>query len=357
MTTKDIVFHHINSLKGKVNIQELTDEILKNDPNSKWDDTHWSFYRTQITSEKGRYSHLFSNEIKTNLKVLPGERINRFTSPLRKIVQKNERSVPTIKNKWPQWDIPTDEEQILLASVLLPYIKILHPTIVAYIAEDNNKNLSVWTDQLQNLGIRPDIYLWQNSPVVFPGIRRHVGSEETTDFRKNQKFSRGENALCLDDNSYPKEIWSFALQNKRYGMKNPPNYSLAHMLDHKDFKSRNIDELIGFQKSDDKNLFAGLYTSCANTIYIPTTFVKPTDHNSNIRQLLIQIVDKYYKSVCFPLPHNLFFNLSNIEDRWRLENFPPPTIVGTLNNIHNFILYRNKIINERIKNYSIQQKT
>jgi len=350
MTTKDIVFEHISSLNGKVNLQKLTNEIIKNDPDSKWDNSHWSFYRTQITSVKGRYAHLFSDEVKKNLKQVSDYRIERKFLPA--IKNQNNSTAKVVREGWPEWDTPSDEEQLLLAKVLLPYIKILAPEIVAIIVEDNNKNFSAWTEQLVSLGIRADIYLWKNSPVVFPGIRRHVGSEETSDFRKNQKFSRGENALCLDDNSYPKEIWSFALQNKRYGMKNPANYSLAHILDHKDFNTRNIDELIGFEKSEDKNLFAGLYTSCVNSVYIPTTFLKPTDHNSKIRKLLIQIVEKYYGSVCNALPHNLSFNFSAIEEQWRLDSFPQPTVVGKTDYIQKFIAYRNSVIAERIKNYS-----
>jgi hypothetical protein len=356
MNIKDIVFYHINSLDGKVNIQEMTNEILSTHPGSKWDHTHWSFYRSQITSEKGRYSHLFSDEIKENLKKISYDRVNRPSVAINKSAISKSYSHQLEKDKWPLWEIPSDEEQISLAKILLPYIKILNPKIVALITEDNNKNLSIWQDQLYDLNIRPDIYLWQNSPVAFPGIRRHVGTSETSTFRTNPKLSMGENALYLDDNSYPKEIWSFALKNIRYGKKNPANYSLAHILDHKDYNTRNNDELIGFEKSEDKNLFAGLYTSCTNSIYIPTTFLKPTDHNSRIRQLLIQIVDKYYGSICNPLPHNLSFNLADIEDRWRLERFPEPTIVGKADNIHNFLVYRNNIINTRIKNYKFSEK-
>jgi hypothetical protein len=351
MNTKDIVFHHITSTNGKVNLQELTNEILRNKPNSKWDNSHWSFYKTQITSERGRYAHLFSDEVKRNLKSLPHYSIDRGSSTISKYERIRDYSQESRSNKWPVWNIPTDEEQVILAETLLPYIKMLAPEIVGLIAEENNKHLSVWTEQLTSLGIRADIYLWEGSPVTFPGIRRHVGTTETSAFRSNPKYASSDNALLLDDNSYPKELWSFALRNSRYGKKNPANYSLAHILDHKDYNTRNTDELIGFNKTEDKNLFAGLYTSCANTIYIPTSFLKPTDHNSSIRKLLIQIIDRYYGSVCNPLPHNLSFNLNNIEDQWRLDNFPKPAFVGNVANIKNFIAYRNNVINECITNF------
>ncbi len=354
MNIKEIVFYHINSLNGNVNVEDLTNEILNTHPNSKWDYTHWNYYRSQITSERGRYSHLFSDEVKNNLKTISYEQVDRPSAKSAK--SSNVSTSKSPYNQWPEWNIPSDEEQISLARILIPYIKILNPKIIELIVEDNNKNLSIWQDQLQDLGIKADIYLWENSPVTFPGIRRHVGNKETTTFKTNPRLSIGENALYLDANSYPKEIWSFALRNKKYGNTNPANYSLAHILDHKDYKTRNIAELNGFQKTVDKNLFAGLYTSSANTIYIPTTLLKPTDHNSKIRQLLIQIVDKYYGSVCNVLPHSLSFNLENIEDAWRLERFPPPTVVGKTDNIHNFIVHRNNIINTRIKELQAQKK-
>ncbi len=346
MTTKDLVFRHIRLTSGKVNLQELTAEVLKNDPTSKWDHTHWRFYRTHITSDKGRFAHLFSPEIKANLKSLQPQRALEIS------VDKNKSSVARAaletKIDWPQWDTPSDEDQRTLAKSLIPHIKILDPSIVAMIAEENNKHLASWSEKFNLLGIRADIYLWENSPVTFPGVRRHVGSQETNAFRSNPKQSRGENALYLDDNTFPKQIWSFALRNKPHGMKNPENYSLAHILDHKDYNSRNVAELKGFEKTENKNLFAGLYTSCANIIYIPTTFIKPTDHNSRIRQLLIQIVDKYYSGVCNLLPHNMTFNLDTISDEWKLDNFPLPSVVSNPKNISNFLAYRNKVIDVRI---------
>ena len=255
------------------------------------------------------------------------------------------------KENWPQWQIPDDKELLVLAKALLPHIKILSPDIVKLVADENNKHLTLWTEGLNKIGLKADIYLWQNSPVTFPGIRRHSGTKEVAAFGVNPKTAKGENALAIDDNSFPKELWSFALRNCKYDRTNPPNYSLAHILDHKDYKSRNGEELIGFKKSDDKHLFAGLYTSCANTIWVPNQLLKPTDHKGKLRLLLIQIIDKYYSSVCTALPHNLAFNLANIDNDWELENFTAPTIVGNMDYAKNFLNFRNEIINERIKNY------
>jgi hypothetical protein len=252
---------------------------------------------------------------------------------------------------WSQWQTPSDKEQIVLAKILLPYIKILSPEIVKVIVDSNNKNRNRWTCEFEKLGIRPDIYLWENSPVTFPGIRRHSGIKEVASFGSTAKTIRGDNALVLDDNSYPKELWSFALRNCKYDKTNPPNFSLAHIVDHKDYKTRSNEELKDFKQSEQKHLFAGLYTSCANTVWIPNLLLKPTDSKGKLRLLMIQIVAKYYSSVCNILPYNLSFNLDNIEDEWRIENFPEPTLVGNVANATNFMQYRNNLIDDTIKNY------
>ncbi len=252
------------------------------------------------------------------------------------------------QKKWPDWKTPSNEEEILFARILLPYIKIISPDIVKIIVDDNNRNLSEWSVQFKKLGINPEIYLWKDSPVAFPGIRRHSGTKEISSFGINPKTAKGGNCLLLDDNSFPKEIWSYVLRGTKYNRTNPNNYSLAHIVDHKDYKSRNNYELKGFNKSDEKNLFAGLYTSCVNTIWIPNTLLKPTDHTSNLRKLLIQIVEKYYEKVCVRLPHNLQFNLDNINEEWDINNFPEPTIVGNIDGVMDFIEYRHKKINELI---------
>jgi hypothetical protein len=67
MTIKDILFDYIKQTEGNVNYDEITEIILSNKPNSKWQLTHWSWYKTQIVSPKGKYHNLFSELIKKNI--------------------------------------------------------------------------------------------------------------------------------------------------------------------------------------------------------------------------------------------------------------------------------------------------
>ncbi len=68
MTTKELVFQQIKRLNGNVNVAELTKAVLQNNPNSKWDHTHWSYYKGNIISERGWYTHIFSDDVKKNLR-------------------------------------------------------------------------------------------------------------------------------------------------------------------------------------------------------------------------------------------------------------------------------------------------
>ena len=80
MTTKRLVFNYIEKVNGEVDVAELTNAVMKNNPNSKWDHKHWSYYRSNIISEKGRYAHLFSAEVKKNLReVAPCRQMVFFT--------------------------------------------------------------------------------------------------------------------------------------------------------------------------------------------------------------------------------------------------------------------------------------
>lgn len=125
MTTKELVFQQIETLNGKVNVTELSKAVMENDPNSKWDHTHWSYYKGNIISERGRYTHLFSDEVKQNLReVAPYKGDGVINSP--RMARTKSVSLKTATSDWPTWNIPNDEEQVLLAKGLVPYVKSLH---------------------------------------------------------------------------------------------------------------------------------------------------------------------------------------------------------------------------------------
>lgn len=64
---KELVFDLIHRTSGKIDYKTVTEKVKKHFPKSKWKKTHWSWYRSQITSDHGRYRKLFSSEERRNL--------------------------------------------------------------------------------------------------------------------------------------------------------------------------------------------------------------------------------------------------------------------------------------------------
>ncbi len=67
-TIKDVVFDIIRQTNGTADYEAVTKAVLEHFPESKWNPSHWAYYRSHITSEKGRYRDAFSEEIRANLR-------------------------------------------------------------------------------------------------------------------------------------------------------------------------------------------------------------------------------------------------------------------------------------------------
>jgi hypothetical protein len=249
-----------------------------------------------------------------------------------------------IKNKtlkWPEWSQPSDDEFLYMAKITIPYICFLHPDIVRKVVEDNEVRRDEWSDRLKKRGIDPALYLWQHSPCAFPGVRRYAGGSEIAQYRGRMERTAGPaNALKLDDNDYPKHIWSFVFRGKPFQKFGPSGYSLAHLVDHKKYGNRGQDELTS---SDDKmftlTLLFGLYTSVTNTVYMPNGLIRPTDFSFVLRNLLQRQANALYGNFCKLLPPHLSLRISDSE-AWSLSAFSWREPVGTSDHLEAFLRFR-----------------
>jgi hypothetical protein len=64
-TIKALVFDHVHRCRGRVDYDALTREVKKHFPASKWKETHWAWYSSQIRC--GRFQDLFTDEERQNL--------------------------------------------------------------------------------------------------------------------------------------------------------------------------------------------------------------------------------------------------------------------------------------------------
>lgn len=241
---------------------------------------------------------------------------------------------------WPVWELPSSSTILNLARMIIPYIRFLHPSIVEAVVEDNEKHREVWKRNLIERNIDPDFYLWEKSSCAFPGIRRHSGSQEISFYKKQieRKNFQINEALRLDDNTFPKHIWSFIFLDSPFKNKGPSEYSLAHLADHKEYKNRNQYEFFGPQNHNIK--FHGLYTCVSNTIYLPNELLKPTDFNSDIRILFLNKIQDLYGSIC-NIIHPSFRVKPSI---WNIHDFDWAEPAGDLANIGHFLEFRHQAI-------------
>ena len=241
---------------------------------------------------------------------------------------------------WPVWPSPSDEDLLELARAMTPFVRFLDPGIVYAITEDNRRMGADWSSQLEALGIDPAIYLWEGSPCAFPGVRRYAGSTEIAVFR--QRATADEvppQCLALDDNDYPKHLWAFAFTGKPFRKRGPDGYQLAHLYDHKGHGNRWRKELdIPPGAKDPKPLY-GLFTSAANSTYVPGGFLRPTDFSLRLRSLIQRRALQLYGNICCIVPPPLAVKPCEAPN-WSLDSFQWSTPVGGMDNVPDFLEFR-----------------
>ena len=251
-----------------------------------------------------------------------------------------KRSSRKKKADWPEWQIPTDDELIEVIRLSARFVKFLDPRIVLEIVEDNNKNRDVWVKGLESRSISPEIYLWENSPCAFPGVRRYAGSKEIAFFRNHTHLSEDQihGALKLDDNDFPKQIWSFVFRERPFQKYGPKYHALAHLADHKEHNNRLLSEFEIEPNGIQHTLF-GLYTCPTNTVYMPTSLLRPTDFSPVIRKLLIHKAHDLYGKFCNILPPWIKLD-HEVDNKWNHINFEWADPVGTTENVGMFLDFR-----------------
>lgn len=265
----------------------------------------------------------------------------------------NQRTPSVIKRKkkidWPIWDFPNDEELYELIKLTAKYAKFLHPEIVQEVVKDNNKHKDSWSAELEKHNVSSSIYLWDNSSCAFPGVRRYSGSKEIAFFRKHTELSSSEihHAVALDDNDFPKQIWSYIFRENKFQKYGPKYFALAHLADHKEYNNRLFGEFDVESKSEQHQLF-GLFTCPSNAAYIPTSLLRPTDFSPAIRKLLISRSHELYGSFCNILPPWIKLN-PELNIPWDLAHFQWSDPVGEPKNVKLFLEFRKETMESMLK--------
>lgn len=288
------------------------------------------------------------------LKSLESNEDGHICKQLAQLPLKNNVIQQTVKQKkvgeWPKWNSPNEEEVHILAKIITKYIRFLNPEIVAEITKNNNNDRTVWVKALELKNIDPELYLWEGSPCCFPGIRRHAGSKEIALFRKHRSLKQSEiidaieDAIILDDNDFPKQVWSFVLKGKYFAKSGPESYALAHLTDHKKANNRMKEEYIFNEGREYIKPFYGLFTCPTNTVYIPNNLIRPTDFNSSLRRLIVQKSEELYRNVCNIIPPHI--SIPKMDEKWSIQNFEWSSCVGNVNHVKDFLKYRKETVSK-----------
>ena len=250
---------------------------------------------------------------------------------------------------WPVWPQPNDEDLRSLAKVMTPFVRFLDPGIVEAVTNDNRRMKADWSSRLTALGINPATYLWKDSPCAFPGVRRYAGSTESAAFRKRVAADKlPPQCIALDDNDYPKQLWAYVLTGKPFRKRGPDCYQLAHLLDHKEHGNRWHDELDILPNAMVPDQLFGLFTSAANSAYVPRALLRPTDFSPNLRSLIQRRALQLYGAICRIVPPP--FSVKFCEDQnWSLDEFRWSKPVGGMENVPDFLSFRRERLEELFK--------
>jgi hypothetical protein len=307
---------------------------------------HW-LARNELSIQKFFEHYLSKNTIKEILgDNHNGPNINRTDKT--KIIKRKSNI-----RQWPKCGVPSSKEIKQIAKSLTPYLKFLHPNIIAKISESNDELKYYYHDYLTSSGIDPKTYIWNNCSTMFPGIRRANGKTDN-EYKKKQlpKHLRTEKgAIYIDDNSYPKHIWAIIFTGQQFSNKGPEGYELAHIFEHKAV-DRLSQEFINKNGSnyDFSKPLSGLFTSAAGIMYSPRNFVKITDHSLLARRLIQRKVIELYKDATNIFPPEV--ELRTQDEEWNIESFKWGEPVGDLKQIEQFLEYRKQRI-DKILNLEI----
>jgi len=157
----------------------------------------------------------------------------------------------------------------------------IHPEIVKRIAEANISFKNEFKTICKE--VDAEIFFYEGSDCVFPGVRRCINKEKKGKW-KNNIYSKDN--MILNDNTFPRHIWTFLSMNKQYNgdswKKSKLNqFELAHIFGNK-VDEKKLEKKV-FNQYNDAKLPYALFTSASNVVLIPNGLLKPTDKFESIK--------------------------------------------------------------------------
>lgn len=229
----------------------------------------------------------------------------------------------------------------------------LHPEIVLYLREANQNFKSEFQEYLHSK-INERDFFFDGSDCVFPGVRRPINKETNSINWKNKIYLDG---TILNDNTYPRHIWSFIVSGKAYSSSSWKStglnaFELAHIFGHKTDETE-LEQKSFLQFEKDKNPFA-LFTSASNVILIPKGLTKPTDK--------LEIIKLCYYKRHIELYGDKFYHMSGFKDELLPDWYKDISWIDPIlpnnwkQNINKLLEYRSQHLRQKYTGVSLSMK-
>lgn len=171
------------------------------------------------------------------------------------------------------------EFEFEICSILARLAYHIHPAIIEHIQARNTAEHEYFRDLFLDR-IEASHYLFDGSACVFPGVRRYVAGQGIR-HRYNATYK-----AIIDDNTFPRHIWSFLASGKAYSGPNwretgLGEFELAHVFTHKGSEIALEQEFFDSLQSDLRPYSD--FTCAGNVVLLPKGTVRPTDNSRAIK--------------------------------------------------------------------------
>lgn len=237
-----------------------------------------------------------------------------------------------------------------LVEILASVCHYIHPEIVERIVKENVLFRDEFVSYCGNEELG-NIYFYDGSDCVFPGTRRCISSEKNGEW-KNRIYA--DNTI-LNDNTYPRYIWSYLCSGHGYsGGKEGVylkcglnNFELSHVFSHKTNERKTERE--SFRNFDEDLKPYSLFSSAGNVLLIPKWLPKPTDKSDDIKRVFYKRHIELYGDIS-KLPGLSSFREEILPEWYNLIKWSSPDLPHEWeNSIKKLLKYRAKYLRGRYR--------
>jgi len=130
-TIKELVIETYLAEGGMPPYEKLSTLVREHFPASKWQQTHYAWYKSKINRGAIR---------------IPGLSAEANLGTVRNPARTTRASRSKERRDWPTWEQPEAEDILAMAHLAMPFVRFLNPEIIRAIVEDNELHRAEWSE-------------------------------------------------------------------------------------------------------------------------------------------------------------------------------------------------------------------